>query len=70
MRKLERQWRSLISVVMVASCLELPNKGFGRRKMLLGLVVLKVEVGQKGGSVDDQKKIWKEHMEKLMNVEN
>ena len=34
---------------------------------LLGLVVL-----NKWGSesVDNQKKIWKEHMEKLMNVEN
>ena len=36
----------LISVVIVVSCLELPNKGFGRRKMLLGLVALKMKVGQ------------------------
>ena len=26
-------------------CLELPNKRLGRRKMLLGLVVLKMKVG-------------------------
>ena len=59
----------MIRVVMVVSCLELPNKGLGRRKMLLGLVVLKMKVGMVKVSVDDQKKIWKEHMEKLMNVE-
>ena len=28
-----------LCVVMVVSCLELPNKGLGRRKILLGLVV-------------------------------
>ena len=33
--------------------------------MLLGLVVGAVKV-----SVDDQKKIWKEHTKKLINVEN
>ena len=27
-------------------CLELPNKGLGRREMLLGLVVLKMKVGR------------------------
>ena len=32
--------------VMVLSCLELPNKELGRRVMLLGLVVLKMKVGQ------------------------
>ena len=42
---------------MIMSYLELPSKGLGRRKMLLGLVV------------DDRKKIWEEHMEKLMNIE-
>ena len=42
---------------MIMSYLELPSKGLSRRKMLLGLVV------------DDRKKIWKEHMEKLMNIE-
>ena len=39
-------------------------------KMLLGLVILKDESGAVKVSVDDRKKIWKEHMEKLMNVEN
>ena len=53
-RKLERQQRRLICIVAVVSCLELPHKGLGRRKMLLGLVVLKM----------------KEHVDKLMNVEN
>ena len=42
--KLQRRWR-LIRVVMVVSCLELPNVGLGRRKVLLGLVVLKMKVG-------------------------
>ena len=28
------------------SCFELPNKGLGTRKMLLGSVVLKMKVGQ------------------------
>ena len=43
--KIERWWRKLIRVMKIASCLELPNKGLGRRKMLLGLVALKMEVG-------------------------
>ena len=38
--------------------------------MLLGLVVLKTKVGMVKVNVDDQKKVWKEHMEKLMNVES
>ena len=38
--------RRVICVEMVVSCLELPNKGFGRRKMLLGLVVLKIKLGR------------------------
>ena len=44
-RKLERQWRMLICVVMVVSCLELPNKGLGRREMLLELAALQMKVG-------------------------
>ena len=36
----------VICVAMAVSCLELPNKGLGRRKMLLGLVVLKMKVWQ------------------------
>ena len=43
-QKLRRRWRRLIHVVMVVSCLELPNKGLGRREMLLGLVVLKIKL--------------------------
>ena len=36
----------LIRVVMVTSCLELPNKELRRSKMLLGLVVLNMNMGQ------------------------
>ena len=46
---------------MVVSCLELPNKG---------VACLKDESGVVKVSADDLKKIWKEHMEKLMNIEN
>ena len=49
-RKLKRQQRRLICIAAVVSCLELPHKGLGRRKMLLRLVVLKM----------------KEHMDNLM----
>ena len=45
-RKLERQCRRLIRVVMVVSCLKLPNKEMGRKKILLGLVHLKMKVGR------------------------
>ena len=38
--------------------------------MQLGVVVLKMNVGAVKVSVDDRKKIWNEHMEKLINVEN
>ena len=55
---------------MVVSCLESPNKGLGRRKMQLELVDLKMKVEAVKVSVFDRKKIWKEHTEKLMNVEN
>ena len=44
---------------MVVSCLA-----------LLGVSCLKDESQTVKVSVDDRKKIWKEHMEKLMNVEN
>ena len=36
----------------------------------MGVVVLKMNVGAVKVSVDDRKKIWNEHMEKLRNVEN
>ena len=36
----------VIRVKMVMSCLELPNKGLGRRKMSLWLLVLKMKVGR------------------------
>ena len=37
---------------------------------VVGVSCLKDESGAVKVSLDDQKKIWKEHMEKLMNVEN
>ena len=37
--------------------------------MFLGLFILKMKGGGEV-SVDDRKKIWKDHIEKLMNIEN
>ena len=42
----------------------------GEKKDVVGVSCLKDESGAVNVSVDDRKKIWKEHMEKLMNVEN
>ena len=42
----------------------------GEKKDVVGVSCLKDEGGAVKVSVDDSKKIWKEHMEKLMNVEN
>ena len=42
----------------------------GEKKDVSGVSCLKDESGAVKVSVDDRKKIWKEHMEKLMNVEN
>ena len=42
----------------------------GEKKDVVGISCLKDESGAVEVSVDDQKKIWKEHMEKLMNFEN
>ena len=39
-------YMAMIRVIMVVSCVELPNKGLGRRELLLGLVVLKMKVGR------------------------
>ena len=33
-------------IVIVVSCLELPNKVLGKKEMLLGLVVIKMKVGR------------------------
>ena len=41
----------------------------GEKKNVVGVSCLKDESGTVKVSVDDQKKIWKEHMEKLINVE-
>ena len=42
----------------------------GEKRDVVGVSCLKDESGAVKVSVDDQKKIWKEHMEKLVNVEN
>ena len=42
----------------------------GEKKDVVGVSCLKDESGAVKVSVDAQNKIWKEHMEKLMNVEN
>ena len=40
------------------------------KKDVVGVSCLKDESGAVNVSVDDRKKVWKQHMEKLMNVEN
>ena len=42
----------------------------GEKKEVYGFSCLKDECGAVKVSLDDRKKIWKEHMKKLMNVEN
>ena len=59
----------VVMVVMVVSCLELPNKGLGEKKDVAGVSCRKDESGTVKVT-NDRKKIWKEHMEKLMNIEN
>ena len=46
------------------------KQGAGEKTDVVEVSCLKAESGVVKLSVDDQKKIWKEHMEKLMNVEN
>ena len=60
----------MIHVVMVVSCLELPNKGRKEKKDIVGATCLRDGSGTVKVSVDDQKEIWKEHMEKMINVGN
>ena len=42
----------------------------GEKKDVVGVSCLKDESGAVKVSVDDEKKIWKEHMENVKNVEN
>ena len=42
----------------------------GEKKDVVGVSCLEDESGAAKVSVDNQKKVWKEHMEKLMNIEN
>ena len=46
------------------------KQGIGERKDVVGVSCLKDESGEVKVRRDDRKNIWKEHMEKLMNVEN
>ena len=46
------------------------KKRVGKKKDVAGVSYLKDESGALNVSVDDQKKIWKERMEKLKNVGN
>ena len=68
--KAKRRWIKLIRVVMVVSCLELPSKKLGEKKYVFGVSFLKDESRAVKVNVDDGKEIWKEHMKKLMTVEN
>ena len=43
---------------------------FGQKKDVVGVSCLQDESWAVKVNLDDRKKIWKEHMEKLMNVEN
>ena len=60
----------VVMVVMVVSCLELPSKGLGEKKDVAGVSCRQDESGTVKVTVNDRNKIWKEHMEKLMNTEN
>ena len=59
-RAVREQWKRLIPVVIVVSHLKGPNKEEGKS--------VKIEIGVVG--VNDRKDIWKNRMERLMNVEN
>ena len=63
----QKAWEAVEKAIVV-SCLKLPNKGLGRREMLLGFVLKMKQGVVKVWMI--QRKIWKEHMAKLMNVEN
>ena len=59
-QKAREAWIRLIHVMMVVSCLELPNKK--EKRYVVGISCLKDESGTVKVSVNDRKKIWKEHM--------
>ena len=46
------------------------RKRAGEKRDVVGVSCLKDESRAVKVSVDDQKKIWKKHVEKLMNIEN
>ena len=48
---------------------QIAKQRVGEKKDVVGVSCLKDESGVVKVSVDEQKKIWKEHMEKLMNVD-
>ena len=48
----------------------IPKQRTGEKRDVIGVSCLKDESVAVKVSVNNRKKIWKEHMEKLMNVEN
>ena len=48
----------------------IPKQRTGEKRDVIGVSYLKDESVAVKVSVNNRKKIWKEHMEKLMNVEN
>ena len=69
----ENAWEA---VKKVGSCRDgrelfrIPKQRAGEKKDVVGVSCLKDEKGVVKVSLDNRKKIWKEHMEKLKNVEN
>ena len=48
----------------------IPKRRVGEKKDVVGVSCLKDQSETVKVSLDERKKIWKEHMEKLVNVEN
>ena len=68
--KLKRQWRRLICVVMKHELFRIAKQRAVEKKDVVGVSCVKDESGAVNVSVDDRKKIWKEHTKKLINAEN
>ena len=69
----QKAWEAVEKVdLCFAGCelFRIAKQRAGEKRDVVGVSCLKDESGMVKVSVDDQKKIWKEHMEKLMHVEN
>ena len=62
--------KTLVPFFFLASFFHASFQRAGEKKDVAGISRLKNESGAVKVSVDHRKKIWKKHMEKLMNVEN